>query len=104
MTTTVKAHTRRGHAVRAHTRQTQGSAVRDVLTRDRERMETTFRRTPECPHEGRFLVLPDPSDAGNRYRCQDCRGIFTQADMLEMKAQGKTFRPEQILRASEVDA
>ena len=81
--TTVRAHTRNGHQVRAHSRRTDGSAVADVL-RDLDRVYERIDREFEeqaaslpspnstCPHPAWY---PVPHVDGTRilaYACTDC--------------------------------
>ena len=87
--TTVRAHTRNGHQVRAHSRRTDGSAVAEVLLRDLDRAYEELAREhvapmgpvgadPDCPHPGwypvRRLVLDTPYEESPilAYCCTDC--------------------------------
>ncbi len=49
--TTVRTHTRNGYQVRAHTRQTNGSAVAEVLMRDLDRVYEKLDREYVAPVE-----------------------------------------------------
>ena len=94
----VKAHTRQGYEARSHTRRGQGSGLLGVLGRDRVRFEERLQAQRECPHQGQFLARLAPGDAHTTFRCQDCRCLFSQSQMLAMNVAGKVFRPEQIER------
>ena len=90
--TTVRAHTRNGYQVRAHTRQTNGSAVTDVLSRDMYRAYEELDREntapvgpvggdPACPHPGwypvRRVLLDTPYEDSPilAFCCMDCAAI-----------------------------
>ena len=87
--TTVRSHTRNGYQVRAHTRQTNGSAVTDVLSHDLDRMYEELDREyvapvepvggdPACEHPGwyavRRLLLDTPYEDSPilAYCCTHC--------------------------------
>ena len=88
--TTVRAHTRRGHPVRAHGRRTNGRDVADVLQRDLDRLyeridqqgttEQISSANPDCPHPGwyavpRVCICDEPCDCKSQvlaYACTDC--------------------------------
>ena len=90
--TTVRAHTRRGHPVRAHGRRTNGRDVADVLQRDLDRLYDRLDReledraapmpTPDsaCEHPGwyavpRVCICDEPCDCKSQvlaYACTDC--------------------------------
>ena len=86
--TTVRSHTRNGHQVRAHTRQTNGSAVADVLSHDLDRVyeelvqdgatERIVWADPHCPHPSwypiRRCALDTPYEESPilAYCCTDC--------------------------------
>ncbi len=86
--TTVRSHTRRGYQVRAHTRQTDGRNIADVLARDLARAyeQTDQDRAPgrisgadpDCPHPGWYpirqhlLDIPYEESPILAYCCTDC--------------------------------
>ena len=87
--TMVRAHTCRGHQVRAHSRRTNGSAVADVLSRDLDRVyerldgENTapvgpVGGDPACQHPGWYPIRRCDSDTPYEespilaYCCTDC--------------------------------
>ena len=87
--TTVRAHTRRGHQVRAHGRRTNGSAVAEVLMRYMYRAYERLDREdvgpvgpvggdPACQHPGwypiRRLLVDTPYEDSPilAYCCTDC--------------------------------
>ncbi len=87
--TTVRAHTRNGHQVRAHTRQTNGSAVAEVLSRDLDRVYEELDHEyvapvgpvggdPACQHPGWYPSRSAGSDTPYEdspilaYCCTDC--------------------------------
>ena len=89
--TAVRAHTRRGHQVRAHSRRTNGSAVTDVLARDLDRMYGALDREladrpptdpvggdPACQHPGWYPIRRCNSDTPYEespilaYACTHC--------------------------------
>ena len=86
--TMVRAHTRRGHQVRAHSRRTNGSAVADVLARDLDRVyeerasqgpaRGIVGADPACQHPGWYPIRRCDSDTPYEespilaYACTHC--------------------------------
>ena len=80
--TTVRAHTRRGYQVRAHSRRTNSSAVADVLARDLDRVleqldqegatERIVWADPHCPHPSWYPVRHVDGTSILAYACTDC--------------------------------
>ena len=60
MLTKVKAHTRRGRPVRAHSRRVSGAATQQ-LADAHERAIEQAQQELNCPHDGRFLARALPS-------------------------------------------
>ena len=103
--TTVRAHTRRGHQVRAHSRRTNGSAVAEVLMRDmylayeelvqHGATERIVWADPHCPHPRwypvRRLLLDIPYEDSPilAYCCTSCAATKAAAEARErMLAEG----------------
>ena len=80
--TAVRAHSRRGCQVRAHSRRTNGSAVADVLARDLDRVyeelvqdgatERIVWADPHCPHPGWYPIRHVDGARILAYACTDC--------------------------------
>ena len=94
--TAVRAHSRRGHQVRAHSRRTNGSAVTDVLSRDLDRVYEELGREyvapvepvggdPACAHPDwyavRRLLLDTPYEDSPilAFCCTDCAATRSPA-------------------------
>ncbi len=93
-TTTVSAHIRRGHQVRAHSRRTDGSAVADILQRDLDRMYERLDREntapvgpvggdPTCAHPAWYPVRHVDGDRVLAYACTDCARTKSAAEARE---------------------
>ena len=97
--TAVRAHTRNGHQVRAHTRRTNGSAVADVLSRDLDRVYEELDREyvapvgpvggdPACPHPSwypvrRLLLDTDYEDSPIlAYCCTHCAATRSPVEQV----------------------
>ena len=96
--TTVRAHTRRGYQVRAHSRRTNGSAVADVLLRDLDRVferidqqgatEQISSANPACPHPRwypvRRLLLDTPYEDSPilAYCCTGCAATRSPGEQV----------------------
>ena len=80
--TTVRTHTRRGYQVRAHTRQTSGRHIADILQRDLDRVferidqqgatEQISSANPDCPHPSWYPVRHVDGTRILAYACTDC--------------------------------
>ena len=98
--TMVRAHTRRGHQVRAHSRRTNGSAVAEVLMRDMYRAYERLDREdvgpvgpvggdPACQHPGwypiRRLLVDTPYEDSPilAYCCTGCAATKAAAEARE---------------------
>ena len=81
-TTTVRAHTRRGHPVRAHSRRTNDWRIADILQRDLDRVferidqqdttEQLSSANPDCPHPSWYPVRHVDGTRILAYACTDC--------------------------------
>ena len=105
--TTVRAHTRNGHQVRAHSRRTDGNAVADVLLRELDRAYEELDREhvapvgpvggdPACPHPGWHAIRQVRLDMAYEespilaYACTHCAALLSRdavAELAEARAQ-----------------
>ena len=108
MLTKVKAHTRRGHPVRAHSRQTPGASV-DATQRD-QRQQAIVRevadrlaaelsaRQDACQHDGTYTYRSVPSPAHERglrwFVCQQCGAVIAWEEMAAWAASGRVRRAQ----------
>ncbi len=98
--TTVKAHTRRGYAVQAHTRRTDNHCIQDVLMRGIEHINNRYRSTPVCSHVGQFLAYRETGVTF--FVCQTCQRHIGYSQMQLWAKEGRVKR-EQIEIAEETE-
>ena len=76
--TTVKAHSRRGYQVRAHSRRTSGRHIADILQRDLDRVFERIDTAPApstdgtCSHPDLYPVRHVDGTSILAYACTDC--------------------------------
>ncbi len=87
--TTVSAHTRQGHAVRAHSRRTSGQAVATVLQRDLDRVFERIDTAPApstdgtCSHPDWYPVRHVDGTSILAYACTDCASTKPAQEVRE---------------------
>ena len=97
---TVRAHTRRGHPVQAHTRRTDNRHIQDVLMRGIEQINNRYQSMPVCSHVGQFLAYRETGVTF--FVCQTCQRHIGYSQMRVWAKEGRVKR-EQIEIAEETE-